>query len=70
MPPPAVALPSAFLNDQPLVYPLAILDQRRTSPEAPWEVLVQWQGLSPDETSWEDWTRLQEEYHLEDKVIL
>ena len=70
IPPITGAFPSAFFNDQPLVSPLAILDQRRTSPKALWEVLVQWQGLSPDETSWEDWTRLQEEYHLEDKVIL
>lgn len=41
VPPTVVAFPLAFLNDQPLVYPLAILDQRRTSQEAPWEVLVQ-----------------------------
>ena len=68
-PPSTGAFPSTFVNDQPLVSPLAILDKRKTSPEAPWEVLVQWQGLSPDETSWENWTKLQEEYHLEDKVI-
>jgi len=33
-------------------------------------VLVQWKGLSPDETSWEDWAQLQQDHHLEDKVIL
>ena len=31
---------------------------------------MQWEGLSPDETSWEDWNSLRQEYHLEDKVIL
>lgn len=69
-PPSTETFPSTFVNDQPLISPLAILDHRRTSPEAPWEVLVQWRGLSPDETSWENWTKLQEEYHLEGKVIL
>jgi len=34
------------------------------------EVLVQWQGLSSDDTSWKDWTQLQTDYHLEDKVLL
>lgn len=48
-----VSLPQHFINDQPLISPLAILDYRQTSstPNAPWEVLVQWQGLSPDKTS-------------------
>ena len=32
--------------------------------------MVQWQGLSPEETSWEDWDQLRQDYHLEDKVIL
>ena len=65
-------LPEHFLNDQPIISPLAILDCRRSSSEAdaPWEVLVQWRGLSPDETSWEDWEQLKQDHHLEDKVIL
>ncbi|XP_040870975.1 uncharacterized protein [Glycine max] len=64
--------PEQFLNDQPLITPLAILDYRKAADNqnAPWEVLVQWQGLSPDETSWENWDQLKQEYHLEDKVIL
>ena len=33
-------------------------------------VLVQWQGLPPDETSWEDWASLKRTHHLEDKVLL
>lgn len=31
---------------------------------------MQWQGLSPDDTSWEEWDQLQRDYHLKDKVIL
>ena len=64
-----VALPKQFMENQPIITPLAILDYRRSSEQAPWEVLVQWDGLSPDETSWEQWEQLWEDYHLEDKVI-
>ena len=31
---------------------------------------MQWKGLSPDETSWEDWSQLCSDFHLEDKVSL
>lgn len=30
--------------------------------------LVQWEGLSPDETSWENWDELKSLFDLEDKV--
>jgi len=63
-------LPTQFANHQPLISPLAILDYRQTSPSAPWEVLVQWKGLSLDETSWEDWSQLCSDFHLEGKVNL
>ncbi|PNX66493.1 hypothetical protein L195_g063076, partial [Trifolium pratense] len=29
--------------------------------------LVQWDGLLPDDTSWEPWTELKDTYNLEDK---
>ena len=63
-----VPLPDQFHNDQPIITPAAIVDYRKTPSEA-WEVLVQWHGLSPDDTSWEDWSTLCHDYHLEDKVI-
>ena len=68
-PPP---LPPHFHENHPLISPLTILGSRRASsdPQSPWEFLVQWQGLSPDETSWENWQQLCRDYHLEDKVIL
>ena len=65
-----VQLPDQFLQDQPLISPLSILDYRRSTPADPWQVLVQWKWLTPDDTSWEDWDTLQQDYHLEDKVIL
>jgi len=41
---------------QPVISPLTILGTRRTSDTADskLQVLVQWQGLSPDDASWED----------------
>ena len=68
----AIELPDNFEGDQPLIFPIAILNSCRkdSTPNAPWEVLVQWRGLSPDETSWEDWSQLCQEFHLEDKVTL
>jgi hypothetical protein len=33
------------------------------------QVLVQWLGLAPEDTSWEDWETLTLKYHLEDKVV-
>ncbi|GAU49705.1 hypothetical protein TSUD_182030 [Trifolium subterraneum] len=51
--------------------PLAIISTRHgIEPECRLEVLVQWEGLSPDDTTWEDWEHLKSKYHLEDKVFL
>ena len=61
-------LPSHYENDQLVVTPLAILDTRHFA-DSKLEVLVQWQGLSPDDTTWENWDQLREVYHLEDKVL-
>ena len=64
-------LPATFIDNQPLITPSSILDYRK-SPSNPenWEVLVQWDGLHLDDTSWEDWDQLRQRYHLEGKVIL
>ena len=32
-------------------------------------MLVQWERLHADDTSWEDWDNLKRTYHLEDKVL-
>jgi len=66
---PAISpLPSHFHDAQPIIRPATILDSRQSSAST-WEVLVQWHGLSPDETSREDWSTLCQDYHLEDKVL-
>ena len=61
-------LPPHYEHDQLVITPLAILSTRYSA-DSKLEVLVQWQGLSPDDTTWEDWDKLREAYHLEDKVI-
>lgn len=68
----SVPLLDQVVHNQPLIAPLAILDYRQASAgeDSHWEVLVQWSGLPPEETSWERWTQLCKEYHLEDKVHL
>lgn len=65
-------LPDQIVHNQPLISPLAILDycQASSGVDSHWEVLVQWSGLSPDETSWESWPQLCRDYHLVDKVHL
>lgn len=56
-------------DDHLIIQPLAILNTCQTA-DSKLEVLIQWQGLSPDDTSWEDWNILQTDYRLKDKVIL
>ena len=68
----AVDLPPQSKDNDPLITPLVILNTKwattDTGPEL--QVVVQWQGLPPEDTSWEPWTELKETYHLEDKVLL
>jgi hypothetical protein len=66
------SLPPQSTNSQPIITPLAILDQKEdTTTDPPSKmVLVQWEGLPTEDTSWENWDSLKLDYHLEDKVIL
>ena len=65
-------LPPLASNNHPVITPLAIVASKvipsETGPRH--MVLVQWQGLPPEETSWEDWASLKRTHHLEDKVLL
>ncbi|MCH91620.1 hypothetical protein A2U01_0012548 [Trifolium medium] len=65
-----VELPPAHVDHRPLIEPLAILDSKMDSHTSPPTrfVLVQWRGLAPEDTSWENWLELKATYHLEDKV--
>lgn len=64
-------LPPKIIENQPLIIPLAILNTRWDyfSGEPKLLVLVQWKGLSPDDTTQEVWDHLKETQHLEDKVF-
>lgn len=65
-------LPPLAIDNKPLVVPLAILDSKLDSSTDPPKqmVLVQWLGLAPEDTNWEDWQNLALTYHLEDKVLV
>ena len=69
---PTLALPSLIVDNEPVISPKSIVGTRYTSDsETPkLQVLVQWEGLLPKDTTWEDWEQLQPNYHLEGKVIL
>jgi hypothetical protein len=53
-----------------LLSPLAIIGHRKQQIDGKevCQVLVQWQGLLPEDTTWEDWEDLRLAYNLEDKV--
>ncbi|KAJ1379005.1 Ty3/gypsy retrotransposon protein [Sesbania bispinosa] len=65
-------LPLTSVDNNPVITPLAILAFKTTivDHQPVRFALVQWSGLSPDDTSWENWDELQSVYNLEDKVAL
>ncbi|XP_075515832.1 uncharacterized protein LOC142550639 [Primulina tabacum] len=70
----ALSLPVTFVENQPLVSPLAILNHRRIRRQNTWvpQLLVQWSGLPLEDTSWEDLSSFQQlypDFHLEGKVL-
>ncbi|WVZ17322.1 hypothetical protein V8G54_010304, partial [Vigna mungo] len=62
--------PLSYENNM-LVTPLTILGFKTNNVNCVLKrlALMQWQGLSPDDTLWDDWITLQQIYDLEDKVI-
>ncbi|XP_077251698.1 uncharacterized protein LOC143890899 isoform X2 [Tasmannia lanceolata] len=75
-PPQAVCqLPTLSINNQPLISSLTIVGERTVlnNDKPIQQVLVQWHGLLPEDTTWENLHELQLEFsalNLEDKVIL
>ncbi|MCI39121.1 hypothetical protein A2U01_0060351, partial [Trifolium medium] len=63
-------LPLEVVDNHPLVTPLAILSTKEEVINGKLQklALIQWQGLSPDDTSWESWDKLQSFYNLDDKA--
>lgn len=58
------SLPSFMFHWRNIIWSIAILDsnQHTDDPTAPKFVLVQWEGLSVEETTWEDFTDLTKSY--------
>ncbi|KAI5439522.1 hypothetical protein KIW84_025066, partial [Lathyrus oleraceus] len=71
IPPHILQLPPDSIDNSPVVSPLVILDTRivDTAGVPCKQVLVQWNGLPPEDTSWELWDDLKQHYNLEDKVV-
>ncbi|MCH83675.1 hypothetical protein A2U01_0004501, partial [Trifolium medium] len=63
-------LPLEAVDNHPLVTPLAILATKEEVINVKLQklALIQWQGLSPDDTSWESWDKLRSFYNLDDKA--
>lgn len=67
----SLELPPATIDNQPVIKPLAIVGWKTDEQTSNTLVLVQWEGLYPEDTSWEDLRELKKEYphlNLEDKV--
>ena len=66
-----VTLPATSTDNHPLVAPLAILDWRLDHAVSPpvQQVLVQWEGHAPEDSTWECWEELRRVHNLEDKVV-
>jgi len=70
---PKLELPPTTFNNQPKLQPLAVLDWRTSADSGAAEALVQWQGLYPEDATWENLDTLLKDYptlHLEDKVFV
>nr|KYP75814.1 Retrotransposable element Tf2 [Cajanus cajan] len=72
LPSPPLSLPPVIEDNHPILEPAAILDWKWDNSSSPPAVLVlvHWQGLPLEEATWEPWTILQSQFHLEDKVFL
>ncbi|MCI26379.1 hypothetical protein A2U01_0047574, partial [Trifolium medium] len=66
-------LPPTAVDNHPIVQPLAILGWRHNEATDEHQVLVQWQGMLPEDTSWEnikDLRTIFPDLNLEDKVFV
>ncbi|MCH91593.1 Ty3/gypsy retrotransposon protein, partial [Trifolium medium] len=64
-------LPLESLGNQPMIKPLAVLDWKQNESEDFVEVLIQWEGLFPEDATWEKYQDIKDTYpnfDLEDKV--
>jgi hypothetical protein len=64
-------LPINAENNEPIIQPLAVLDWKKGTGPADAQVLIQWEGLFPEDATWECYEEIQATYpdfNLEDKV--
>ena len=64
-------LPSEAIDNHPVIKPLTIVASKIIPSDAGPRlmVLVQWAGLPPEDSSWEDWSEFKALHDLEDKVL-
>ncbi|MCI31274.1 hypothetical protein A2U01_0052486, partial [Trifolium medium] len=64
-------LPLEVVDNQPLIKPLVVLDWKQNELDDQLEVLIQWEGLFPEDATWENYLDIKTTYpafDLEDKV--
>jgi len=70
---PKLELPPTTFNKQPKLQSLVVLDLQTSTDSDTAEAVVQWQGLYPEDVTWENLDTLLNDYptlHLEDKVFV
>lgn len=65
-------LPANAGNNKPLISPVTVVSTKWDYVSSPPRllVLVQCEGMSPDDAMWENWDQLKLYFNLEDKVVL
>lgn len=69
----SLQLPPETESNHPQIKPLAVLDWKQVDDTTPLQVLIQWDGLFPEDATWEDYMDIKAtypEFNLEDKVCL
>jgi hypothetical protein len=69
----ALDLPHGAIDNKPLIQPLAVLDWKQDAWTGQIEVFIQWEGLFPEDATWENFQDIKTTYptfDLEDKVSL
>jgi hypothetical protein len=66
-------LPPTAEENHPVIQPLSVLDWKYNTEATEWQVLIQWEGLFPEDSTWESYQEILTNcpaFHLEDKVTL
>jgi hypothetical protein len=64
-------LPAEAVDNQPVIKPLVVMDWKKNEETKEWQVLIQWEGMFPEDSTWENYQDIITTYptfHLEDKV--